>query len=306
MARSGHIRHAVHEGRPRRRDNPLWAWMPADGGLVDDASLSDLLSRAETYDRVGDPFTPAGIVACANGLEGILEGGGSCRMLFRMPVLAPGEHWDRKVHGDAVETLIREAVEAAKSEPRARAALDIVAYLASRGRMILGLAFMPAAAGADGGGEPAHAVACDTGSVAFLLQEGDGHLLVARDRDTAAVAAVTALERLWTHDGAKPHTEPVPPALMAMLRDMGERVLRPARTTGAAGRARAFAPGEVLRFAMLRDAPLMPGGRQVGIESAPVAPWPHQSAVARRVVEGFPRSWRRRHRCAGNGSARCA
>jgi hypothetical protein len=32
---------------------------------------------------------------------------------------------------------------------------------------------------------------------------------------------------------------------------------------------------ERLRFALLRDGPKLPGGRYVGMETAPITPWPH-------------------------------
>lgn len=48
---------------------------------------------------------------------------------------------------------------------------------------------------------------------------------------------------------------------------------------------------ERLRFALLRDGPRLPGGRFVGMATAPVAPWPHQAVVARRLIENWPYSY---------------
>lgn len=48
---------------------------------------------------------------------------------------------------------------------------------------------------------------------------------------------------------------------------------------------------ELLRFAVLRDAPKMPGGKYIGMYSAPVEPWPHQEVVSRRLVESWPYSY---------------
>lgn len=50
-------------------------------------------------------------------------------------------------------------------------------------------------------------------------------------------------------------------------------------------------PSEWLAFAFIRDAPRMPNGQYLGIETAPVEPWPHQRVVARRLVDGWPLSW---------------
>lgn len=35
----------------------------------------------------------------------------------------------------------------------------------------------------------------------------------------------------------------------------------------------------------------MPNGQYLGIETAPIEPWPHQRVVARRLVDGWPLSW---------------
>ncbi len=35
----------------------------------------------------------------------------------------------------------------------------------------------------------------------------------------------------------------------------------------------------------------MPNGQYLGIETAPVEPWPHQRIVARRLVDTWPLSW---------------
>lgn len=48
---------------------------------------------------------------------------------------------------------------------------------------------------------------------------------------------------------------------------------------------------EILQFALIKDAPRMPGGRLVGMNTAPVAPWPHQEVVARRLISGWPYSY---------------
>jgi hypothetical protein len=47
---------------------------------------------------------------------------------------------------------------------------------------------------------------------------------------------------------------------------------------------------EWLRFALLRDGPHLPRGRYVGMETAPIDPWPHQRVVARRIIEQWPGS----------------
>lgn len=45
------------------------------------------------------------------------------------------------------------------------------------------------------------------------------------------------------------------------------------------------------RLRELRDAPKVDGGTGVGIVTAPVIPWPHQSRIAHRITRTFPRSY---------------
>lgn len=47
---------------------------------------------------------------------------------------------------------------------------------------------------------------------------------------------------------------------------------------------------ERLRFALIRLAPLLPGGERIGIETTPIEPWPHQRFVASRLLDTYPRN----------------
>ena len=50
-------------------------------------------------------------------------------------------------------------------------------------------------------------------------------------------------------------------------------------------------PKEWLIFSLLKDGPFLPNGRYVGMETAPVLPWPHQEVVARRLIDSWPYSY---------------
>lgn len=47
---------------------------------------------------------------------------------------------------------------------------------------------------------------------------------------------------------------------------------------------------ELARFALIRLAPLLPGGVWVGVETSPVNPWPHQRFVAQRLIQSYPQN----------------
>jgi len=106
--------------------------------------------------------------------------------------------------------------------------------------------------------------------------------------------ATEAFENLWM--GRVPHMPVItlPEAVQRRLIRIAEGIDRPVEIDGTSAAPRVLEPPsamERLRFAVLRDAPKMPGGRFVGMETAPVAPWPHQAIVVRRLIETWPYSY---------------
>ncbi|MHB1125575.1 MAG: helicase-related protein [Bacillota bacterium] len=103
-----------------------------------------------------------------------------------------------------------------------------------------------------------------------------------------------AFENLWM--GQVPHMPvfTLPEAVRRRLIKMADGINRPLEVDGTDAAHGVVEPPsalERLRFAVLRDAPKMPGGRFVGMETAPVAPWPHQAVVAHRLIETWPYSY---------------
>ena len=106
--------------------------------------------------------------------------------------------------------------------------------------------------------------------------------------------ASKAFEKLWK--GQVPHMRvmSLPEAVRQRLVQMSEGINRPEEVDGSTGVMPAVSPPsalERLRFAVIKDGPKLPGGRFVGMETAPVTPWPHQEVVARRLVESWPHSY---------------
>jgi hypothetical protein len=106
--------------------------------------------------------------------------------------------------------------------------------------------------------------------------------------------AAEDFENLWA--GRVPHMPvmSLPEAVRRRLVRFAEGVERLKEIDGTVskpGVGQSPSALERLQFAVLRDAPKMPGGRFVGIETAPVEPWPHQAVVVRRLVETWPYSY---------------
>ena len=103
--------------------------------------------------------------------------------------------------------------------------------------------------------------------------------------------AETDFEHIWKDEHPFLRIMSLPEAVQKRLIAIGETVVHPREVDGSSAAPQEVAPPsalERLRFALIKDGPKLPGGRYVGIETAPVSPWPHQAIVARRLVETWP------------------
>lgn len=106
--------------------------------------------------------------------------------------------------------------------------------------------------------------------------------------------AETSFDILWQNHHPHLRVLSLPDAVRKRLIAAGRNVFRPLEIDGTSDLPAVVEPPsalERLRFAVIRDAPRMPGGRFVGMYTAPVAPWPHQEVVAHRLVETWPYSY---------------
>ena len=105
------------------------------------------------------------------------------------------------------------------------------------------------------------------------------------------VDAERDFEALWSDKHPHFRVLTLPEATQKNLIDLGNEIETPFEIDGTSDAPRQVEPPtalERLKFAIVRDGPRLPGGRVVGMETAPVEPWPHQAIVARRLVETWP------------------
>jgi len=110
--------------------------------------------------------------------------------------------------------------------------------------------------------------------------------------------AVGRFERLWSHREPDWISLPVPQAARQSLlryapssapaRDPLERAPKPVRERVPPIVLAPALRQEQIICQFLRDAPYLVGASGLGAATCAVVPWPHQQAVARRVVESFP------------------
>jgi hypothetical protein len=116
-----------------------------------------------------------------------------------------------------------------------------------------------------------------------------------RERDRQRVEeAAQEFEILWQNEHPALRVLTLPEAVRQRLIDLVSDVMHPTEIDGSSAAPRQVSPPsalERLRFALLRDGPKLPGGRYVGMETAPIMPWPHQAVVARRLIATWPYSY---------------
>jgi hypothetical protein len=114
-----------------------------------------------------------------------------------------------------------------------------------------------------------------------------------RDRQRVEEAS-QEFEILWQNQHPAFRVLTLPEAVRQRLISLAADVTHLTEIDGSSAAPRAVptpSAMERLRFALLRDGPKLPGGRYVGLETAPITPWPHQTVVARRLIDTWPYSY---------------
>lgn len=112
-----------------------------------------------------------------------------------------------------------------------------------------------------------------------------------REKDRVDVA-VSDFDNLWNNRNPHMVTKKIPDAVRERLVHLKDLKGKPTEIDGTVLKdIKEPSILEKLRFAVLKDAPKMPGGIYIGMYSAPVEPWPHQEIVSRRLIEGWPYSY---------------
>ncbi len=106
--------------------------------------------------------------------------------------------------------------------------------------------------------------------------------------------AAASFEYLWSNENLHIKVLSLPEAVAQRLIQISQNVKHPTEIDGSSAQLPEIDPPsaiEKLKFALIKDGPRLPGGRYVGMETAPVKPWPHQEVVARRLVQTWPYSY---------------
>ncbi|MBW1961242.1 MAG: DEAD/DEAH box helicase family protein [Deltaproteobacteria bacterium] len=279
-----------------------------------------VLKRAVRYDRVAGYFRSSSLAAASQGFSAFVESGGRMRMIVGADLdeadVAAILEGDKKRLADRLNQELGEP----KSWPEdVTRGVELLCWMVANGTLEVRVAFRvdgktgkPIAISAvdDGYVHEKWAIFTDTEKnriyISGSLNESRNALIHnAENIDVHADwwgdiekrrtdEAETAFEDLWNDRNPHMRVVTLPEAVRENLLRIGHKVDNPIEIDGTSARAPVVAPPsalEQLRFALIKDGPKLPGGRYVGIETAPVEPWPHQEVVARRLVETWPYSY---------------
>ena len=287
------------------------------------------LERSVLYHRSTGFFSSAALAQAATGIVRLIQNGGSMRILCGaqlsvedVEALKKGEDLTGKV-GDAMVGCLKDP-----ADESMKARLEALAWLVAQGRLDIKVVLPKGPDGHPMSGQDSRDYYHPKEAV---FQDADGELLGTTGSNNESVngwenhyetfSVYTSwmrgdatepiypgtpyikqiqhrMKALWegTHPGwiAMDIPEAAKAKLLkftpkfAPFRDPFEQVKPepvPAPTvTGAT-------PRERLLFEFLREAPRLPNGHLLGLETAAITPWPHQRAVMKKVVDAWPQSF---------------
>jgi len=278
------------------------------------------LSHSICYDRVAGYFRSTSLAAASQGFSALVKNRGKIRMVVGAD-LDP-EDIGAILQGDAarLEQRLTQQIDLSSAWPEAVSnGVGLLAWMVEHGYLELRVALRVNAhtsrplvydSREDGYVHEKWAVFKDaeghrllmSGSLnesktALLLnaENIDVHCDWWSDRDRQRVdEAQQDFDAIWQDNDPGMRVLPLPEAVKKKLLSFAQGIVRPVEIDGTSA-----IPADVpepsalerLKFAILRDAPRMQGGRYVGMETAPIEPWPHQAIVARRLIESWPFSY---------------
>jgi hypothetical protein len=280
------------------------------------------LEHAVRYERVAGYFRSSSLAAASQGFSAFIGHQGSARFVVGAD-LDPGDVRAILAGDEArLAAILNETLKQPEAWPTAvEQGVELLSWMVARGRLELKVALRVHRAT----GAPLPFGSVDDGYVHMkwgLLADGfanriyfSGSLNESRqalvhnaenidvhcdwrndDARRRADEAESEFTALWENRNPALRVLTLPEAVRQRLIAIGERFDDPhpalrATLSRPAGEGKRPSALERLRFALLRDGPRLPGGRFVGMATAPVAPWPHQAVVARRLIEDWPYSY---------------
>jgi helicase-like protein/SNF2 domain-containing protein len=278
------------------------------------------LQRSVHYDRVAGYFRSTSLAAASQGFSTFVGRRGQMRLIVGADLDPDDVHAILQGDEARLTTLLNAELEQTDHWPEGvRHGVELLAWMVAHGHLEVQVAFRVHT----GTGEPLAVDSLADGYVhmkwaIFTDAQGDrlyasGSLNESRtalslnaenidvhcdwqgeDARRRVEEAAQEFEILWQNQHPAFRVLTLPEAVRQRLISLAARVTQPTEIDGSSAAPCTVPPPsavERLRFALLRDGPQLPGGRYVGLETAPITPWPHQTIVARRLIATWPYSY---------------
>jgi superfamily II DNA or RNA helicase len=278
------------------------------------------LKRSTRYDRVAGYFRSSSLAAASQGFSAFSAAGGKMRLVVGADLQSDDVAAILKGDQERLAAALEKALNPNESWPAdVQNGVALLGRMVARGVIEVRVAFRVH-------GKTGQPLPCDSAEDGYvhekwaLFTDAAGHRLYIsgslNESRTAlmhnaenidvhadwwndlerrrADEAAHGFERLWQDRHPHLRVLTLPEAVRRRLIALGTARTRPSEIDGTTAAQPQVPPPsalEWLQFAILRDGPRLPGGRWVGLETAPVAPWPHQEVVARRLIETWPYSY---------------
>jgi ERCC4-related helicase len=296
--------------------------LKSDGSTID--ILHDFyipaLKRSIRYDRVAGFFRSTSLAAAAQGFSALVGKEGRARFIVGADLDPEDVRAILEGSSERLADALGERLAGSTNWPESVAnGVQLLGWMVAHGRLDIRVAFRVHC----GSGEPIPFQSVDDGYVhmkwALFADEAGDRIYISGSLNESRTALVLNAENIDVHCDWKGETErlrtdeaekdfqllwenrnpafrvlTLPEAVRQRLVQIAEGVVRPVEIDGSSAAPVTASPPsamELLRFAVLRDGPRLPGGKRVGMETAPIVPWPHQAIVARRLIASFPASF---------------
>ncbi len=296
--------------------------LKADGSTID--ILHDfyipVLKRSIRYDRVAGFFRSTSLAAAAQGFSAFVGREGKARFIVGADLDTEDVRAILEGSSERLAEALGERLAESASWPESVASgVQLLGWMVAHGHLDIRVAFRVHC----GHGEPIPFQSVEDGYVhmkwAIFADEDGDRIYISGSLNESRTALVLNAENIDVHCDWRGETEKLrtdeaekdfellwenrnpafrvltlPEAVRQRLVQIAEGVVRPVEIDGtSAAPVKASPPSamELLRFAVLRDGPRLPGGKTVGMETAPIVPWPHQAIVARRLISSWPASF---------------
>jgi hypothetical protein len=278
------------------------------------------LSRATGYDRVAGYFRSSSLAVASQGFSAFVAHGGVARMVVGADLDA--DDVAAILAGDEARLTagLAGALEQSEQWPEAeQRGVALLAWMVARGRLEVRVALRvhgqtgdPLASESavdgyvhekwavfrDAAGDRLYASGSFNESKTALVRNAE-NIDVHRDwtgeeNRQRTDDAEARFQRTWNNQNPSLQVLSLPEAVRQRLIKLAGTTDRPLEIDGTSAiplPVPAPSAMERLRFALLRDGPLLPNGEYVGMVTAPLEPWPHQTVVARRLIDTWPYSW---------------